>query len=260
MYYYANKKYTEISGYRLGTDPIKKLSELNVSIDLNNISEMGLSEVSFHELEKHFSIAAILEHITLYTTVIPQSVRRVIEIGSNEETFTKPNEFDPHMSTDDETIKEVNKYNRNKQNTINPLSDLSNVFEVITKNNKKYIVAYKAVQENFNSIYNDKITYKVGKQYRTLCDYEPNGSFGLWSGTLLYAIGYGYDNTVFDFELIKVHIPIDDCIINGSILIRSGSIEIIEVVKQDDEIKSLIQRTKREHDGFQHQPSGIILW
>jgi hypothetical protein len=91
------------------------------------------------------------------------------------------------------------------------------------------IIAYKAVKDDYSSVFNRQYTYKIGKKYKSHCDcnMDEDGSFGLSAWTKAGALNY-YNKG----KLLKVRIPIDGlgCVVQEDKKLRCFELEILEEI------------------------------
>lgn len=87
----------------------------------------------------------------------------------------------------------------------------------------KWIVSFKAVRENYSSIFDPaSFTYdKIGKLYETKCNYNEldENSFGFSSWTYEGASIYAKDCEIKNYKIIKIGVPLSTiCMLtNGSL-------------------------------------------
>jgi hypothetical protein len=103
------------------------------------------------------------------------------------------------------------------------------IYKIEEMEGKKYVECYKAVNENYSSIYSKNLfTYdKLNEEYETACDYneliENSNGFGCW--TIEKAKEFG--KNTFNFKLIKCIVPLDSICMLENGKIRSCKLIVI---------------------------------
>jgi hypothetical protein len=94
------------------------------------------------------------------------------------------------------------------------------------------VVAYKTCRSDGYSIFNFQYLYKVGNEYESHADYNPNNenSFGLSAWTKEGAIKYCSDGRLFEVE-----IPLEDlaCVVHDGKKIRASKMRIVKELEID---------------------------
>jgi hypothetical protein len=106
------------------------------------------------------------------------------------------------------------------------------IYKIEEIEGKKYVECYKAVNEDYSSIYKkNSFTYdKLNEEYETVCNYNElihnSNGFGCW--TIEKAKEYGNIYGNIHFKLIKCIVPLDSICMLENGKIRSCKLIVIE--------------------------------
>jgi hypothetical protein len=240
---------------RCGDKPIISLTSSDwerISCDLQlseNIIRMFWNNVSWY----HISIHQILSEsfmnefkhlINWYNVSIYQKLSEEFMIA-NEKTLNWYN-MSAHQKLSREMMSrfairidyELTKYNWRMWKTWE-MDDLkremiSKHYEIINVEGTEYVICYKAVHNDYSSIYNRYMyTYDdISKTYETNCDFhsENENSFGFSCWTYENAVAFAVERRIEEYRIIKVMCPLEyTCMTRIDKIIRSEQMKIIDL-------------------------------